>query len=254
MEGNDMSEKRAQETVRVWDIVSTFIGEDGETKTEFHEYGIDRDFPVSVVEYGGYWDYGNGFLCVHAEDGLPIRQVCEISDCWDIGDKFDECAYDLTVGEWAEWKSGNGKLTIRVTRLSELPKISVEKTVKYSDLSYAQMNRVKVYGKPLFSEGDVEDDGVSCLRPNIANEINAIWTEYVCARCDGEISVTVDERHLNKIEKSVTVVAPNKDILFNALHVLGVTEPDKVKIIWTVGDGDSIRRISAKIVLSSSVN
>ena len=252
-----MSEEK--NVFRVYDIVCTIKGDDGCQKVEFHEYGFRGSIPSYIVDCGGYLDLGDGSLNLMADDGNDIRTICDIADGWAhfSSAKFDKYCSELVPGEWVEWtheENGEPKATIRVTALSEMPKISPEKTIANSDLSVMQKSKISIYGKPLFNVGDV--CGRTCLRPRIAFEANDIWTEYVRSRCGECVEVLVDESDFSAdyVSKRVTINAPSISALHSAMRALGVFQPEKIPVDYTAGRGDAVKLVSAGFWLSECID
>ena len=144
----------------------------------------------------------------------------------------------LIVGKWVEWaqKTSNGFGIVRVTGISGMPEISVEKTLKASELTDAQKHEVKIYGQRLFDNGDVMSNGLSMLRKDLTSMIDEAWTLYIASRlrnrgvdADGVKIHVEDEPHADCLERIVEIKADDRRLAI-ALEALGVKEPGKVKI------------------------
>lgn len=132
--------------------------------------------------------------------------------------------------------------------MAEVPEISPEKTIKESDLTDAQKHEVKINGKPLFGNGDVQSGGLVMLRDDLSSMIDEMWSMYVGSRLvtmgidpsgySGRIHV-VDRPSADSMTREVEIKAGEKT-LENVLRALGCSDPSKVKIQHSEGtvDGD----------------
>lgn len=240
-----------------WRVLVSEPGKDGATHT-YTQYAY-AEMPKDIVDLGDYWDLSEGGSLVlnDAEGNLIEDQDCVIDHltCDYNGlmscEIWDKRVNPLNPGEWVQWEAN--KVAITITALSEFPRVDVAKTLCCSRLSNGEKSLIKIYGKALFAEGDV--NGCTCFRPNLANEINAKWTEYVQQRCDEEVEVKVEYRpSANGLVVNVTVTAPDEASLMSALRNLGVMQPEKIKPQVKRGEGDRTKEITVSFSLTDKLS
>lgn len=230
-------------------------------------YAFDGD-PSPRIDYNRYWELGSGgYLSLVSKDGKAVESDISCAmECMydsgfrgvDIGNMVDGLK---TPGKWAEICLGDSvKTTLRVTRLQELPEIDPEATVGASDLSPAQQHRVKIDGVPLFPEGGTvcaSDPKVPTLvlRPNLAREIGKVWEEFIRVSCEEVVTVAVDTA--NSSERSanakLTIKAPTRKELDNALCAVGVLRPQDIEPDVVEGEGGETTSFTATVILTTEI-
>lgn len=240
-----------------WRVLVSEPGKDGATHT-YIQYAY-AELPKDIVDLGDYWDLSEGGSIVlnDAEGNFIEDQDCVIDHlACDYGglmscEIWNKRVNPLNPGEWVQWEAN--KVAITITALSEFPRVDVAKTLDCSCLSNGEKSRIKIYGKALFAEGDV--DGCTCFRPNLANEINAKWTEYVQQRCDEEVEVKVKyQPSADSLVVNFTVTAPDEASLMSALRNLGVMQPEKIKPQVKRGEGDRMKEITVSFSLTDKLS
>lgn len=240
-----------------WRVLVSEPGKDGATHTHI-QYAY-AGLPEDIVDLGGYWDLSEGGSLelndaegnfIEDQDCVIDRLTCDYSGLMS-SEIWNKRVDPLNPGEWVQWEAN--KVAITITALSEFPRVDVAKTLDCSRLSNSEKSLIKIYGKALFAEGDV--DGCTCFRPNLANEINAKWTEYVRQRCDEEVEVKVEYRpSANGLVVNVTVTAPDEASLMSALRSLGVMQPEKIKPQVKRGEGDRTKEITVSFSLTDKLS
>jgi hypothetical protein len=108
------------------------------------------------------------------------------------------------------------------------------------------MHEIKINGKPLFGNGDVQSDGLVMLREDLSSMIDEMWSRHIGNRLvkmgidpSGYSVHVVDEPSADSMTRKVEIKAAGK-MLENVLSALGCSDPLKVKIQHYEGtvDGD----------------
>lgn len=234
-------------------------------ETVFAAYAFEGD-PAPYVDYGEYWDLdGGGCLKLVAEGGRAVE----------IGYDFIIACLDDTVfsgiaamrmvesldapGKWAEVRNGDGRNSLfRVERLGALPKIDREATMKCSDLSASQANRVRIDGVPLFPEGGAVNAGdprlpTMVLRPNLKRELGKVWETAIVHETGVVAKVDVIDVRADCPACRMMITAETREDLNAALCAVGVTKPGDIEPDVIRGDGDAPTEYVATVVLANEV-
>ena len=255
MKENEAKEAAAEAKPVAYEIsVFGVNAESGEREREQHTYFVpDWNFPKDVIDLGEYLKHGDGVISIITDDGAWVssdtEDICPLCD--GFCDNWDKFCQNLKPGEWAEW--ADGKMTYRVTAMSEYPKISVEKTRASSDLCPMQEVCVKIYGMPMFAVGDVWQKTV--YRPRIAEDIDAIYTAWAVTHGATGVKVHVDEHDVSadRLQKHLRIDAPSKDAMASALTAFGVNDPAAVKVDCTFGDASGETGYTTSLCLTNIV-
>lgn len=238
-----------------------------ERETIFQTYAFVGD-PKPRVDYNRYWEFGDGCLCLVAEDGREIVSAVDSAIDWACDSGFRgvdirKMVDDLdTPGKWTEVSLGDNLDTkLRVTMLEGLPKVDCKRTVMNSDLSPMQQHRVLVDGVPLFPEGGAVEAGnpkvpTFVLRPELAKELDEVWEKYIYHKAqEVSVKVKVDASYCSadSIVRKLTVEANTRSELNVALAAIGVLKPEEIVPDYVSGEGDEPRRYVATVVLSTEV-
>lgn len=208
-----------------------------------------------IVDFGDYFSYGDGEVCLVAEDGKSICCPEDIIDEYAIDEeKWRELVcgkdYRIEYGRWAEWLQKScdcDPVIVRVTGLKELPKISRGKTIGTSCLRDAQKQEIKIYGVPLLCDGDVTRNGQVVLRRDLHDMLCQMWKDFVLkglslpGGANGVNVDVVDYPDADGLARRVKIEAGSEAELHSALKAIGVSEPCKVKVehkCGTVSEGD----------------
>ena len=130
--------------------------------------------------------------------------------------------------------------------MDKVPEISAEKTIESSELSDAQKHEIKINGKPLFGNGDVQSGGIVMLRDDLSSMIDEMWSRHIGDRLvkkgiepSGYSVHVVDRPSADSMTRELEIKAAGK-VLENVLRALGCNDPSKVRIQHSEGtvDGD----------------
>ena len=264
-------EKKDELKVYLFEATRNKKNEDGtvsaERETFVAGYAFEGD-PKPHVDYNRYWEFGDGCLNLVAEDGHAVDSDVNSTIEWMYDSGFRGVDVEKLVrgvegpGKWSEVCLGDDvKTTLRVTMLKDLPKIDREKTIRNSDLSPVQQHRVLVDGTPLFPDGGAVEAGnprvpTLVLRPNLAEEVNAVWERYIYFKTQAvSVKVRVDTSYhsADSVCRKLTVTAETRDDLDTALAAIGVLKPEEVAPDSVSGEGDSPYKYVATVVLSTEV-
>jgi hypothetical protein len=244
--------------------------EDGTVSDEIETlacgYAFEGD-PSPRIEYNRYWEFGDGCLSLISKDGRAVDSCVDSMLEWMYDQGFRGVDINKMIdrldapGKWAEVCLGDAvKTMLRVTRLTELPEIDREATIRDSDLSPAQQHCVKIDGVPLFPEGGTVNASnpkvpTLVLRPNLAREIGKVWEEFIRVRSGATVDVAVDTA--NSSERSanakLTVKAPTRKELDGALCAVGVLRPQDIEPDVVEGDGNGSTGFTATVILTTNV-
>ena len=261
--------------VYLFEVTTLVKNEDGtvgtERKTEHKDYAFDGDPDKSVLDYGRYWEYSNdGCLNLVSEDGMFIENgldCCIENACacgfrgYPIVEKVKELC---DTRRWFEFSLGDERKTmLRVTLLDDLPKISREKTIAASDISVMGLHCVKLYGRPLFEDGDTTCAGITShptwvLRTGLANELNAVWESYIASKSGVSVSVkNMPYIIADAICRKLVITAKSRADLDAALKAVGVNNPAEVapNVVYGNGGVDSdAAAFQADIILTEKID
>lgn len=231
------------------------VGEDGSPKTIGTEYAFFGK--LEKVDYGNYGDFnnGDGFVQLATCDGTHVSWYTDITESMGIsGAKWKELVFDsgvkIETGRFVEWAqdscNDSVQCIVRVSGMAKVPEISAEKTIASSDLSDAQKHEIKINGKPLFGNGDVQSGGLVMLRDDLSSMIDEMWSRHIGNRLVkmgidpyGYSVHVVDRPSADSMTREVEIKAAGK-VLENVLTALGCSDPSKVRIQHSEGtvDGD----------------
>lgn len=244
--------------------------EDGTVSEEIEQlacgYAFEGD-PSPHVTYNSYWEVGNGCLRLVAKDGRSVEPDIDIMVDWMYDSGFRGVDIRKMVdrlgapGKWAEVCLGDTtKRTLRVTRMTELPEIDREATIRDSDLSPAQQHRVKIDGVPLFPEGGTVNASnpktpTLVLRPELARELGKVWEEVIYRRGNVNVHVAVDTANCSAdaANAKLIVKASTRAALDTALRTIGVLRPQEVEPDVVEGDGNGVTMFTATVILTTDV-
>lgn len=252
--------EQAKAKAYLFEITSLVKNDDGtvgtERKTVTKEYALDGGkIDESIVDYGNYWDCdSSGCLNLIAEDGAYIYS--DADSCLEIAsdhgfrgyplaEKFDELC---DTRRWFELRLGDVcDTTLRVTLLDDIPHISREKTIKESDLGVMGLHCVKLYGRPLFEDGDTRGGkdtryATQVLRTALAQELNAMWESYIKQKSGVTVSVKLtDDLADDATYRCLVIVAKSRADMDAALAAIGVNNPGEVEpnVVFGNGGADS---------------
>lgn len=258
----------------LFEVTALVKNEDGtvgtERKTEYKGYAYTGKPNEAVLDYGSYWDVDmNGSLNLVAEDGVCIDS--DLDCCVDAVSSCGFRGYPIAVkaGElcdtrrWFELSLGDKrKTTLRVTLLDDLPKISREQTIAASDIGPMALHCVKLYGRPLFEDGDTTCAGdtsrpTCVLRTNLANELNAAWESYIASKSGVSVSVkNMPYIMADAICRKLVITAKSRADLDAALKAVGVNNPAEVapNVVYGNGGVDSdAAAFQAYIILTEKI-
>jgi hypothetical protein len=231
------------------------VGEDGSPKMIEKEYAFFEE--LKNVDYGCYSDINDGdaFVQLATSDGTHVSWHMDVAEAMGIsGSKWKElvfgCGVKIEVGRFVEWAQDSCykgiPCIVRVSGMAKVPEISADKTIAASDLSDAQKHEIKINGKPLFGNGDVQSGGLVMLRDDLCSMIDEMWSRYIGNRLvkmgfdpSGYSVHVVDRPSAVSTTREVEIKASGK-VLENVLRALGCNDPSKVKIQHYEGtvDGD----------------
>lgn len=237
------------------DLKETINGKETVRKGGRRSYWYAQDYyPRDVLDYGDYDEVApDSILCPATADGVEVQfDKGMINDLVDIrevnvAELIDE-ALGLNDGEWIEKYFSDWR--IRVTAREELPPLSAEKTVAYSDLSDAAKARIRINGKPLYLPGTLKR-GTSVWLPDLSTFIlDAVATAMQAkGRYMAKVSVVDDPLVVRRGETGIrfNVEAPTFENLVSFLRNIGVVNPETVNVVRKTGDGDEIKSFRAVI-------
>lgn len=253
--------KAAKAKAYLFDVTGLVKNDDGtvgtERKTLFKGYALDGNkVDEAILDFGNYWehDVSGGRLNLVAEDGTFIDTCvdpCLENACdygfrgYPLASKLDELC---DTRRWFELRLGDVyDTTLRVTLLDEIPRISREKTIKESDLGVMGLHCVKLYGRPLFEDGDTVNEkntkaSTGVLRTALAQELNAMWESYIAQKSGATVSVKLDNvPSADSIYRSLVIVAKTRADMDAALAAIGVNNPGEVEpnVVYGNGGADS---------------
>lgn len=253
-----------------FDVTSLKKDEDGKVSDERDTlvcgYAFEGD-PSPYIEYNDYWNFGDGRINLISKDGLKIES--SINSMIEVvyyngiqGVDIRKMLDGLNVpGRWAEVCLGNDvKTTLRVTRLSGLPEIDLEASVRNSDMSPSQQRRVKINGVPLFPEGETINASnptkpTMVFRPELSRELGNMWEELIRVRCGAIVNVTSIPTHnsINYMSMKLKIKAPTREDLDSALCAIGVLHPQDVEPDLVEGEGSEPTGFTATVILTTEV-
>lgn len=259
----------------LFEVTALVKNEDGsigeERQTEFKGYAYTGKPNEAVLDYGRYWDVDDdGCLNLVAEDGKFIGNgldCCIENACvhgfrgYPIVEKVKELC---DTRRWFEFSLGDERKTmLRVTLLDDLPKISREKTIAASDIGPMALHCVKLYGRPLFEDGDTTCAGVTShptwvLRTGLANELNAVWESYIASKSGVSVSVKNEPYIMaDAICRKLVITAKSRADLDAALKAVGVNNPAEVAPNAVYGNGgvdSDAAAFQAYIILTEKID
>ena len=244
----------------LFEVTSLAKNEDGtvgeERKTICKEYAFVGELDETILDYGKYWDVDTkgGSLNLVAEDGSCID--CGLDCCLNCVYGWGFRGYPVlenveglcATRRWFELSLGDERKTVlRVTLLDGMPKIDREKTIANSDISEMALHCVKLYGRPLFEDGDTvgEKDtkySTVVLRTTLVDELNAMWESYIAAKSGADVAVKLDKYiSADSIGRKLRITAKTRDDLDAALKAIGVNNPAEVapNVVYGNGGADS---------------
>ena len=244
--------------------------EDGTVSDEIEQFACGYAFegdPSPRVEYNCYWEFGDGCLNLVSKDGRAVDSCVDNVLEWvydqgfrgvDINKMIDRL--DAT-GKWAEVCLGDDvKTKLLVTRLTELPEIDREATIRDSDLSPAQQHRVKIDGVPLFPEGGTVNASspktpTLVFRPDLGRELGKVWMEFIRVRTGAFVHVEAETANSSARSANAKLVikASTRKELDSALCAVGVLHPQDVEPDVVEGDGNGTTGFTATVILTTDV-
>lgn len=260
----------------LFEVTTLVRNEDGsigeERQTNFKGYALVNDLDNSVVDYGEYWEHDDigGNLHLVAEDGSGVESDLDVTiSCvnewgfckYPVVEKLEELC---DTRRWFEFSLGDERKTmLRVTLLDDLPKISREKTIAASDIGAAALHCVKLYGRPLFEDGDTTFAGDTSrptwvLRTGLANALNAVWESYIASKSGVSVSVkNMPYIMADAICRKLVITAKSRSDLDAALKAVGVNNPAEVapNVVYGNGGVDSdAAAFQAYIILTEKID
>lgn len=229
--------------------------------TEFvTTYATDGIGDKDIVDFGNYWDLNNDdYLRLHTEDDKFVYvDLDEFSEVF-LDDKCDWKTLDwtrdissLSIGGWHEAVHNNWK--VRITRIAELPRLSKARTLKESDLSIEAKTRIKIYGVPLFREGEALHNKV--YMPRFTELINEVWENYIRQKSGGvAVKIAVDESmpSADYYSRDITMTADTEDALRNAISALGCVNPAEVEVVTRHGENERETYVSTRFSIVNKI-
>lgn len=269
----EKEEKKNENPLKVYRYEVTMLRENGdktygpERQALRHGYAFSGD-PMPCVDYGGFYNLGDGSLNIITKAGGLLDPVEEMM-VYLMDDGFSESVVRAMIddldepGKWAEVSLGTKeKLKLRITRLSELPEIDPVQTVKNSELSVMQQHCIKINGVPLFKDGEfirgANPGTTTVLRTDIGNFINGVYERFIEVQTGKRVVVSVDHGHFSadSITRRMTVAAKNRADLDAALCALGVLKPGEIDADLTYGevDGGGATRFVATVTFTDNID
>jgi len=263
-------EQKNELKVYKFEVTRLKKNEDGtvsdERETTVCEYAFEGD-PSPRVEYNCYWNFGDGCISLVSKDGKSVESDVNstMEYMYDLGFRGVDVHKMIdgleAPGRWAEVCLGDAvKTVLRVTRLQELPEIDPEATVRDSDLTPAQLHRVKIDGVPLFPEGGTVNasnpkTSTLVLRPELGRELGKVWEEVIRVRCGVIVNVTVDTAYhsADSANAKLTIKASTRKELDDALYAVGVLHPQDIEPDVVDGEGDAPTGFTATVILTTEV-
>lgn len=230
-------------------------------------YAFEGD-PSPRVDYNRYWEFGDGCVNLVSKDGKSVDSCIDNMIEWmcDLGFRGVNIRKMLdglnTPGKWAEVCLGDDvKTMLRVTRLTEMPEIDPEATIRDSDsLSPGQQHRIKIDGVPLFPEGGAVNASnpkspTIVLRPELGRELGKVWEEVIHTRCGAIVNVTFDVAYhsADSVDAKLTIKATTRKRLDDALCAIGVLRPQDIEPDVVEGDGSETTGFTATVILTTEV-
>ena len=207
------------------------------------------DYGPEQLDYGKYWENDDtSCLNVVAEGNVEIvDDAGTLSDRLEMG--FDkDFPWPKEPGEWVELPGKcvagyAGRWTLKVTAFAELPKISREDTVSWSDLSKYAKSRICINGEPLYRAGTLES-GVQAWFPNLANFIVGAVEDKLQAKGGPTATVSLHGGKFSVSDGGTMLVldlkAKSKEGLVEFLRGIGVCNPETVKVMKTEGNAEGV--------------
>lgn len=216
--------------------------------------------PKEIVDEGSYWDCcGDNFLHLSTEDGTTVYEdydrLCDtFLNNIDVDVDSDwEAIYALPVDGWMELVQKYHK--VKFTRIANIPKISAENTIRYSDLTNKAKTLIKLYGIPLLREGEVT------ARNNVYTpKLLKILAKNCEERIKAEGGVVVEVMQFEPIHNAdgytieLTVRAKSIEVLHIALKTLGIVNPSAIELSTTEGEGETIKSVTASLTLNTRLD
>lgn len=218
----------------------------GETRRYWYR---DEDYENEVLDYGRFWDVcGESTLWLSTPDGVTV-----IDDSGTLADWLElpglnlEEALELEPGQWIERTFDNwygSGCRVRMTASAELPQLSAEQTVKASDLSHKAMARIRINGKPLYAPGTMEN-GSRAWFPDLCDFVKDAVVTAIRAKGGPTAEASLYDAHEITVREGRTSLALNlkaksREGLVEFLRNLGVSNPETVKVMKTVGDANGV--------------
>jgi hypothetical protein len=267
--------EQAKAKAYLFEITSLVKNDDGtigtERKTLFKGYTLDGGkVDEAILDCGDYWKYDpDGCLNLVTEDG---RFIDTSVDCclenayahgfrgYPLAEKLDELC---DTRRWFELRLGDVcDTTLRVTLLDEIPRISRENTIKASELGVMGLHCVKLYGRPLFEDGDTvggkDTSASTCvLRTALKQELNAMWESHIKQKSGVTVSVKlIDDQSADSTLRHLVIVAKTRADMDAALSAIGVNNPGDVEpnVVFGNGGADSApAAYEVRVILTDNI-
>lgn len=270
-----MEEKKNEFKVYLFEVTKLRTNDKAEVLeerfTSYKNYLFEGEPPKELVDYGKYWESGDGCIqlvtadrtCIDDDRDTVICNLCDNVNGFTaerVREMFQRLSYD---NQYVETELGDTVQTrLRITRLETPPEISVAETLAASDLTHAQRYRIRIYGERLFDEGDTVDAGdpqkpTIVFRPDFTRDMERVWEEFIFSR--HAVNATVRllgagvPTQKMRVEKMRIETGSLSDLRL-ALAAVGVRRPEEVKPDCVDGAvGHLPTRFAATVILASEV-